>query len=397
MLFMADVFNRRIPSLKSFDPVGLVKNFEESVRRELDFIHESINVQRFHLNFESDKNDHGFIHSPAVFQEFTTSKVLTLEYIDGTKVSDYPRLEAAGIDRKVVARRLADSYFKQVFEYGFFHADPHPGNIFVLKENQICYLDYGMMGNILKKDIEQLATIFLAVRARDVRKIIRALQMLTDGPAIKNYRLLESDLYEFVENNAVRSIHSNELSTLLLELKDIIVKHGLKVPSHFFLLARSLVAIEAVIHGLDPDFDLTHRAKPYFIKAMTQKYDPLKFGKSIFNSIYEMGVYLEEFPRDFKNAIRKINTGEIKVDLHHKGVDPLVHTINRASKQLITAMIIAALIVGSALLIVADEPGEWHAKSKMGVAGLIVAGILAIGLINDLRKGDHDDWKGWDE
>lgn len=391
MLYMAEVFNKRIPSLKSFDPVGLVRNFEESIRRELDFIHESVNVQRFHQNFENDKEDQSFIHSPAVFQEYSTTKVLALEYIEGIKISDYDHFESQGIDRKIIAQRLADSYLKQVFEYGFFHADPHPGNLFVLPGNVICFLDYGMMGNILKKDVEQIANIFLAVRARDVRKIIRALQMLSDGPTIRNFRELESDLYEFVESNAVRNIHSNEMSTLLLELRDIIIKHGLKVPTHFFLLARSLVAVEGVIHGLDPELDLTKKAKPYFIRTLAKKYDPIKFGKGLLNSVYEMGVYMEEFPRDFKNAIRKINTGEIKVDLHHKGVDPLVHSINRASKQLISAMIIAALIVGSALLLVSEDEGQWGTISNMGVIGLVIAGILVIGLVNDLRKGDQLD------
>ncbi len=389
MLYMAEVFSKRIPSLKSFDPVGLVRNFEESIRRELDFIHESVNVQRFHQNFENDKEDQRFIHSPAVYQEFSTTKVLALEYIEGIKISDYDHFEAQGIDRKIIAQRLADSYLKQVFEYGFFHADPHPGNLFVLPGNVICFLDYGMMGNILKKDVEQIANIFLAIRAKDVRKIVRALQMLSDGMTIRNFRDLESDLFEFVESNSVRNIHSNEMSTLLLELRDIIIKHGLKVPTHFFLLARSLVAVESVIHGLDPDLDLTRKAKPYFIRTLAKKYDPIKFGRGLLNSVYEMGIYMEEFPRDFKNAIRKINTGEIKVDLHHKGVDPLVHSINRASKQLISAMIIAALIVGSALLMVSEDEGQWGTISNMGVVGLVIAGILVLGLMNDLRKGDQ--------
>lgn len=389
MLYMAEVFSKRIPSLKSFDPVGLVRNFEESIRRELDFIHESVNVQRFHQNFENDKEDQRFIHSPAVYQEFSTTKVLALEYIEGIKISDYDHFEAQGIDRKIIAQRLADSYLKQVFEYGFFHADPHPGNLFVLPGNVICFLDYGMMGNMLKKDVEQIANIFLAIRAKDVRKIVRALQMLSDGMTIRNFRDLESDLFEFVESNSVRNIHSNEMSTLLLELRDIIIKHGLKVPTHFFLLARSLVAVESVIHGLDPDLDLTRKAKPYFIRTLAKKYDPIKFGRGLLNSVYEMGIYMEEFPRDFKNAIRKINTGEIKVDLHHKGVDPLVHSINRASKQLISAMIIAALIVGSALLMVSEDEGQWGTISNMGVIGLVIAGILVLGLMNDLRKGDQ--------
>lgn len=397
MLYVAEIFSKRIPSVRSFDPVGLVRNFEDSITKELDFIHESINVQRFHNNFLADETDRGFIHSPIVYKEYTTSKILALEYIDGIKISDIEKLEKAGFDRKIIARRFAISYIKQIFNYGFFHADPHPGNLFILPNNVICYLDYGMMGSIMKKDIQQLGNIFLAVNAKDVRKIIRSVQQLSDNPVIKNFRELETDLNEFVQNFSVETIHKNEMSTILLQLKDIIVLHGIKVPTHFFLLARSMVIIEGVLVQLDPDIDLAKLVRPYLIRSIARQYDPVQFTKRILNSIYEMGMYMEEFPRDLKNAIRRINDGEVKVDLRHKGIDPLVHTINRISKQVISAVIIAALIVGSCLMIIHNVSPLWGKTSAMGIIGLIIAAIMAFNTLKDLKKGDHDDWQGWNE
>lgn len=397
MIYVAEIFNKRIPSLRSFDPVGLVRNFEDSIKKELDFIHESINVQRFHNNFTEDEKDKGYIHSPVVYKDYTTSKILALEYIEGIKISDNARLDNAGLDRKIVARRLAISYIKQVFNYGFFHADPHPGNLFVLPNNIICYLDYGMMGSIMKKDIQQLGNIFLAVNAKDVRKIIRSVQQLSDNPVIKDFRALETDLNEFVQNFSVQTIHQNEMSTILLELKDIIVMHGIKVPTHFFLLARSMVIIEGVLVQLDPEIDLAKIVRPYLIRSIAMQYDPIKFTKRILNSVYEMGMYMEEFPRDIKNAIRKINAGEIKVDLRHKGIDPLVHTINRISRQVITSVIIAALIVGSTLMIISKVHPYWGDTSAYGIIGLILAGYLTLRILSDLKKGDHDEWTGWNE
>jgi ubiquinone biosynthesis protein len=194
MIYVAEIFSKRIPSLKSFDPVGLVRNFEDSITKELDFIHESINVQRFHTNFLEDESDKGYIHSPIVYKEYTTSKILALEYIEGIKISDNEKLDSQGFDRKLLARRFAISYIKQIFNYGFFHADPHPGNLIIMPNNVICYLDYGMMGSIMKKDIQQLGNIFIAVNSKDVRKIIRAIQQLSDNPVIKNFRQLENRL-----------------------------------------------------------------------------------------------------------------------------------------------------------------------------------------------------------
>lgn len=397
MLYVADIFSKRIPSLKSFDPIGLVKNFEKSVMEELDFIHESVNIQRFHHNFLNDEKNEGWIHSPKVFSEFTTSKVLAIEYIEGIKISDHQKLMNDGLDRKVIAKRLAVSYFKQIFNYGFFHADPHPGNLLVLPNNVICYLDYGMMGSIMKKDIEQLGALFISVNKKDVRRIIRSLQQLSDNPAIRDFRAFETDLEEFVQNYAFRSIHTNEMSTVLLQLKDIIIKHGLKVPTHFFLLARSMAIIEGVIHNLDPELDLENLIRPYLIRTIAKHYNPIQFGKRLLNSVYEMGMYMEDFPRDLKNAIRKINTGEIKVDLRHKGIDPLVHTINRVTRQIVSAVILSGVLIGSSLLLVNKVSPLWKQTSALGIIGLIVGAVILIGMLKDLRKGDHDEWSGWQE
>ncbi len=390
MLYMADLFKKRMPSLKSLDPVGLIKNFEKSVMEELDFTRESINVVRFHYNFTEDKSDQGHIHSPKVYPEFSTSKILTLEYIDGVKISDLGKLQTNGLDKKIIANRLLTSYFKQVFDYGFFHADPHPGNLLVLPNNVVCYIDYGMMGNIMRKDIEQLGTLFLAVKDKNIQKIIRAFQQISDTPTIKNMREMEADLNEFVQNFSVQTLHQNEMSTILLQLKDIIIKHGLKMPTHFFLLARSMMTIEGVVHQLDSELDMLKVVRPFLIRTVTKNYSPLRFMKQILGSVHEMGMYMEEFPRDLKSAIRKINSGEIKVDLRHQGIDPLVHTINRVSKQIISAVIVSSLIIGSSLLIASNIHPLWGKTSAPGIIGFIIAGVVVLGTIRDLRKGDHD-------
>lgn len=395
MYYLADVFSRRIPSLKSFDPVGLVKNFEASIIKELDFIHESVNIQRFHNNFERDKTNDGSIHSPRIYPELTTGKILTMEYIEGIKISNINKLDENGYDRKAIATRLAHSYFKQIFNYGFFHADPHPGNLLVLPGNVVCYLDYGMMGSIVRKDLEALAALFMATRSKDVRLIIRALQQLSDNTIIRNYRDLESDVDEFVQNYGYRDVSQNEMSTIMLQLKDIVIKHQLKVPTHFFLLIRSMVAIEGVLRQLDPNLDLTKTLKPYLVKLMAKHYNPVQFVKRTLNSVYELGMYMEDFPRDLKNAMRKINTGEIKVDLRHQGIDPLVHTINRITKQLISAVIIAGLLIGSSQMIIHHVHPLWGQSSALGVVGFIFAGLIGLGMLRDLRRGDHDNWKGW--
>ncbi|NNM22338.1 MAG: hypothetical protein HKO54_02195 [Flavobacteriaceae bacterium] len=391
MYSIADVLERRIPSIQSFDPVGLVKNFEASILKELDFIHEAINIQRFYNNLEMDKGLDQYAHGPKVFQEFTTGKVLAMNLIDGIKIDHISELEDASIDKNVIAKRLAISYYKQVFEYGFFHADPHPGNLLVLPNSHICYLDFGMMGSILTRDIEVFGQLFLSIINKDIHKIIKVLLMLSNNTTIKNMRSLEYDINEFVEKYYVRDIHENEMSTILLELKDIIIEHGLKVPTHFYLFARSLITIEGVIAKLDPDFEQLTIVRPYLLKSVAKKYDPIKMTKNILNSLYEINKYMVEFPNDLKNAIAKINSGQIQVDISHKGIDPMVHSIQRVTKQLVSTLIIVALIIGSSLFIIYKIGTLWSGISSIGIMGLVIAGILTIGLLWNLSKGDYDD------
>ncbi|WP_294676657.1 AarF/UbiB family protein [uncultured Fluviicola sp.] len=396
MYMLARIFERRIPSLRSFDPLGLVQNFEESILKELDFIRESVSIQRFARNILDDPNDNT-THVPKVYKEYTTGKVLTMEFISGVKVTDNKILESNGYDRKEVAHKLAVTYIKQVFQYGFFHADPHPGNILVLPNGHICFLDFGMMGTILPRDIEILGHLFLAVKSKDVRKIIRTLMRMSDMTTIRDMRSLEYEINEFVANYSVISIHQNEMSTVLLQLKDIIVRYDLKVPAHFFLLARSMVTIEGLISNLDPKIDMLEIARPYLRSAISKKLNPFTLGMKVLNGLYEMANYMEEFPNDLKNAVRKINSGKINVNLNHQGIDPLVHTFNRVTKQLAASLVIAALLVGSALFIIHKVGPFWFGYSRYGVIGIIFSFILGYGMIKNIFKGDHDDWSGWKE
>jgi len=253
------------------------------------------------------------------------------------------------------------------------------------------------MGSVVRKDLEALGSLFLSIKSKDVRRIIRAIQQLSDTTVIRNYRELENDVNEFVQNYSFRDLHQNEMSTIMLQLKDLIIKHGLKVPTHFFLLIRSMVTIEGVISKLDPKLDLIKLIRPFLLRLVAKHYNPVQFAKRIFNSIYELGMYMEEFPRDIKNAMRKINSGEIKVDLRHKGIDPVVHTFNRISKQIITSVIVAAIIIGSAQMVIHNVHPLWGQTSSFGIIGFIISGVLGWGMIRDLRKGDHDDWQGWQE
>lgn len=394
MYTLARVFERRIPSLKAFDLLGLVHHFEESIIKEMDFVHESINIQRFYHHLEKDRKETG-ARCPNVFKDLTTGKVLTMEFINGIKISDFIELDKAGHNKEVIGDKLGRSYIKQVFEYGFFHADLHPGNILVLPDGELCFLDFGLMGSIMSRDIDMLVNLFVGVYDRDIRRVIRSLQQMSGDMAFRNMRELEYDLSEFADSYAVNVVHQNEMSTVLLELRDIIIRHGLKVPAHFFLLARSMVTVEGVIRKLNPEIDLMELAKPYMKRILRKKLNPLNWGKKVLNTLYEFGTQLEDFPRDLKNAIRRINSGKIDVNLTHKGIDPMVHTVNRITKQIVSAVFVVGFLVGSVLFIINNIGPLWEGYSIFGMIGLGLSVLITFGMLRDMRKGDHDDWEGW--
>lgn len=392
MYSLADTLQFRIPSIKSFDPVGLVKNFEDSIKKELDFINESINAQRFYNNLKLDHGDDQFAFAPKVHTSLTTTRVLALDFVSGIKIDRIEKLKEKDIDTSIIARRLSISFYKQIFEYGFFHADPHPGNLLVLPNRHICYLDFGMMGSILPRDIKIFGELFLAIKNKKVNKIILVLQELSNTTNVKDMRGFEYDINEFVEKYYVRDVHENEMSTILLEIKDIIINHGLKVPTYFYLFARSLVTIEGVLNKLDSNLDQFEMVSPYLTKSVSKNYNPIEIGKKVLNSLYELSNYMEDFPRDLKNAIHKINKGQIEVDLTHKGIDPMVHTIQRVTKQIITAFIIVAFIIGSSLFIIFEIPPLWKGFSFIGIIGYLFALLLAFGMLRDILKKDYDNW-----
>jgi ubiquinone biosynthesis protein len=396
MYSLAAIFERRIPTLKVFDPHGLVKNFEESILKELDFIHESVNVLRFAKQIQDDKTD-DTTHTIGVFKEYTTQRVLALEFIKGIKVTDTSLLAARGFSGKEIADRLTRSFIKQVFQYGFFHADPHPGNILIMPDGKICFLDFGMMGSIMKRDIQLMGKLFVSVHEKEVKEIIKSLQLMSNVSVIRDVHALETALFDFVHSYSLSTYHQHEMSTILLELKDVVVVHGLKVPSHFFLLARSMVTIEGVIHHLDPDLDVMKLARPYLVQAIRRDINPIALINKVLIGLFDLGNYMEEFPVDLKNAIRKINHGKVMVDLTHQGIDPMVHTINRVNRQLIMALIFAALTIGSVLFIIHDVRPHWNGVSFLGIVGLVLAVYLGFRMLSDVRKGDHDEWKGWDD
>jgi len=377
-----------------WDPVGIVNEFARVIRKELGFRIEAAHMERFATNFQADKT----IHVPRVYREYSTDKVLTMEFIGGLKVSEIGKAGLGAeaqvrnyrIDPKVVSARGADLVLKQIFEHGFFHADPHPGNIKVLKDNVICFLDYGMMGSLSARHREALADILIAIIEKDATKITRTILKISGNwyMQIGDSEKLESDIAELIELYAYRPLKELEIGDLLHRIASVVAEYRLKVPPDFYLLAKALVTIEGVGKGLDPEFNAVEHAEPFARKLIWARMSPRRLIEDFYHSALEARLLLRDLPVETRDILERVRQGEIRIKFEHEGLDPMLKTIAQASNRAVFAIVLASLVIGSSLIVLSGVPPKWHEIPIIGIIGFLGAGIIAFGLLfSILRHG----------
>jgi ubiquinone biosynthesis protein len=384
MLHLATLMEEHIKGMDILNPVGVVKEFERSIRREMDFTVEATHIERFSRNFQEDAT----IYVPKVYRNYTTRKILTTELIDGIKVSNINALLGSGNDPKIIASRGATLVLKQVFEHGFFHADPHPGNILVLDNDIICFIDFGMMGTLLPKHREYLADIVVGIVNRDARRITKTLLQLSSGNHIENIDQLEYQVSELIELYCYQSLKNINMGEFLNELLKLISSYKLKMVPNFYLLIKALVTIEGVGRKLDPDFDMVKHTEPFAKKLLKERLSPRRLIKDTYLSAAEFGVMLRDLPSEMREVIGQIKRGRLKVEFEHKGLEPMLKKHDQISNRIAFAIVLASLVVGSSLIVLSGIPPTWDGIPIIGIVGFLGAGVMGFWLlISILRHG----------
>ena len=374
---LTGLIERHIPESELYNPTAIAQEFAKTIRRELDFIREGRNIDRFRRNFEDDDT----VYVPKVYWELTTERVLTMEFVDGIKISEMNKLEEAGLDRKIIAYNGAQAILKQVFEHGFFHADPHPGNIFVVSNNVIAPIDYGMMGSLDEELMEAAGNLLTAIVKKDVNKIIRA---FTDIGILENtldIRGLKLDLTDFLDRYYQVPLSQLDVGKILSELTEIIRKHRIRLPSDLTLMGKALVTEEGVGRILDPDFDLITMAKPYVEKIMMRKLDPRRHLKEFASTMDDFNRLIKILPTEIRAIVMKIKKGELNIKFEHKGLEHFISELDKASNRLSFSLIIASLIIGSSLIVQLDKGPLIFGFPVFGILGYLIAAFLGLWLV----------------
>ncbi len=384
MFHLSLLMEKHITEMEILNPFETVKEFERSIRKEIDFNIEASHIERFARNFQTDMT----IYIPEVYNDYSTNKILTMEFIDGIKVSDLKALREAENDPLLIADQGCNLVLKQIFEHGFFHADPHPGNILILKDNITCFLDFGMMGTLLPKHQDYLGNIIVGVVNKDSKKITETLLRLTGTYNIENRDQLEQRVSELINQYAYISLKEIKVGEFLNKLFRLLIDFKLRLPSDFYLLSKALITIEGVGTKLDPDFDMVAHIEPFAKNLLKKQLNPLELVKDLYSSVTEFHLLFKDFPFEIREIVRQIKTGKLKVEFEHKGLEPMLIKHDQISNRIAFAIVLAALIIGSSLIVLSKIPPLWDEVSIIGIVGFVGAGIMGFWLlISILRHG----------
>jgi ubiquinone biosynthesis protein len=370
----------RVPELSNYRPRATMAEFQRVLRRELDFTRELRNIKQFAHLFAHDPT----VKIPRVYPKLSTSRVLTMQYLEGIKLSHTEKLQDLGFDLKEVARRGADLYLTMIFTHGVYHADPHPGNIMVIPGNVVGLIDFGMIGRIDNTLREEIEDLLLAISEGDSARVTQVITHLGEVPPDLDQAALGNEVADFVAHYGNLSIEEINLSAALNEMTEIIRRYHIMLPPRLAMLIKMLVMLEGTARLASPRFSLMDVLAPHQQQMVWRRISPLRRFRKMRRIYGELEHLAEVLPRKVLDIVDLFHAGKIDVHLDHRGLEPSVN-------RLVLGMLASALFLGSSLLLSREVPPLLGGVSVFGAAGCIVALGLGLRLLRAINKSGHLD------
>ncbi|KAF1722158.1 ABC1 kinase family protein [Pseudoxanthomonas wuyuanensis] len=381
---MAEIVEAQAPDLQRYRPREVVHQFTLSLRRELDFAAECRNAERIAQNFV----DRPEIVIPGVYWQWTGERLNVQAFVDGISACDLDVADAAGLDRKLLARRGAETILKMVLEDGFFHADPHPGNIFFLPGNRIGLIDFGMIGRLSEQRRFQIAQLLHGLAAHDADAVIEVLLDWTDGAADINEQRLQADTDAFVDQYRGVPLKQLSLGAMLQDVTLILRDHNLALPPDLALMIKTFVTLEGLGRQLDPDFDMAAEARPFLETTLLRRHSPGVMIRRGWRALGSATDLLMRLPKDLGQLLRNARRGKLHMEIDVPTLKPFGDQVNHAANRLTLGVVTAALIIGSSIVMHAGSSGGGRGWPTLGVLGFIGAALGGVGiLISIWRSG----------
>ncbi len=381
---LAKLAERHLPEAGVFEPVAIVEEFARTIHQELDFVREGRSADSFRKFFEGDET----VHVPKVYWPLTAPRVLTLEYIRGIKISDFARLDALALDRKTIAINGANLVLKEIFEIHKFQADPHPGNLFVLEDNVIAPVDYGLIGRVDQESVDQLSALLTAIVEKNVESLASVILRMCRAEDRTQVGAIQNELADHLERYYEVPLKQLNMKEITNDVTVMLRRYQLHFPPEMGLITKSLVALENLGCGLYPEFNVFEIMEPYARKLMVRKFDPVTRLRELKKTVDETAVLLNELPSDVREILAKIKQDNIGMKLEHRGLERLTSVLDRSSNRLSFAVVIAALVIGSSLVFQTGIGPNVFSYPLPGLAGLVTASVLGLWLlIGIMRSG----------
>jgi ubiquinone biosynthesis protein len=374
---LAALAERHIPEISVYQPAGIVEEFGRTIHQELDFVREGRSADSFRRFFEHDEA----VHIPRVYWHLTGARVLTLEYIHGIKVSDNAQLDARGLDRKTIANNGAHLLLKEIFDFHKFHADPHPGNLFVLENNVIAPVDFGLIGVLDQATVDHLGALLTAIVDKDMESMTGiVLQMCQAGEQVDTGPI-QLDLADLLERYYAVPLQELNMKEIIGDVTGILRRNTLRFPQKLAMVTKALITLEGVGCGLHPDFNVFEVIEPYTHKLVMQRADPAKKVRALKRTIDDTVTLLNTLPSDIREILAKVKHNDIAIQFEHRGLERLSSILDRSSNRLSFAVVIAALIIASSGLFQSGVGPGVFGYPLPGLAGLLMASVLGLWLL----------------
>jgi ubiquinone biosynthesis protein len=347
MLELSILIERHVPESRVFEPTGLVSQFARSIRREMNFIREARTIDEFSRLFKKDKT----LTVPKVYWELSGEAIITMSYLDGFKVSDRLGMLNAGLKREELAANGGKIFLKQVFEFGLFHGDPHPGNVRMMRDGSIGLIDFGMVGRLEEERREELVDIFLSISQRDVKRAVELVLTVGRPSEEVDRPLLQSDVRDFIETYYGLALERVKMGKLLSDFVLILSNHSIRFPADLMLLLRAMVTLDGLGRDLDPEFNLALYLAPFIKKMIRDRYTPHRMARRLLGNSGRVLEAMQDVPIQIEKTLQKLNRDEIKIILEHRSLDYLVTELDRSGNRIVVGMVMSSLILASALIV----------------------------------------------
>ena len=381
----AKLLESEVPDFRRYEPVQMVSQFRRSLNRELDLAKEARNIDQFARDFAADP----LVQIPRVHWEFTNDRVNVQEEIVGLEGVSPDKLRASGLDPKLLAARGADTVLRMVLEHGFFHADPHPGNVLFLPGNRIGLIDFGMVGMLTNARRNQIVDLLHALTRKDE---LALMQVLLDwsGESLSDEDRLAYDVAELMQSYDDLQLKDVKIGALLNDITAGMRDNNLGLPADLTLLFKTLITLEGLGQQLDPEFHMIDHLTPFVEGIIQQRYTPQALLARGRKSVRETLEVLADVPRDLRHLLRDMRRGRVKIDLDLKRLDQFGHQLDRASNRLTMGILTASLVVGSSIIMTVKGGPQLFGLPFFGLLGFLIAFLNSLWIIFSIwRSGKH--------